>query len=268
MARKTLFCLIDTETTMKNGMVFDFAYHLVDKNGQTYEKGSYLFTDVLAIEEPFYKEKIAQYWKLVYKKHIQPGSLRAVRHMYNAMLQRYQGFKIVIAAYNAAFDTSHLALTSHNLLKKPWLWESNKNVLFFDLWHGWIVNCPVEYGYTAPFTVPAKGRPMTYNIQTSAEAVYKYISGNDKFKEKHIAYADLIIELVILLDIIKRKKKMHIVDHPKHFVSMPWKLAQQRCRGPIEFRKAKQLSMAEIIEQVPEAENESVITFPETELVV
>jgi len=49
MAKQTLYLMLDTETTMKNGLVFDAAFELFDRSGNTYEYGSYLFSDVLAI---------------------------------------------------------------------------------------------------------------------------------------------------------------------------------------------------------------------------
>lgn len=261
MTQKTLYCLMDTETTMKNGMVFDFAFDLFDRSGKTFESGSYLFTDVLAIEEPFYKEKIAQYWQLVYKHHIKPASLRVVRRVFNKTLQRYikKGYKIVLCAYNAQFDITHLGETSENILSKKWLEPETKNLWFYDLWHGWVAGCPVDYGWTAPLTHekagqknPKTGKPFPFNIKTSAEAVYSYLVDNPHFEEKHIAFSDILIEKVILLDILARKKKMHIVRSPKDFISHPWKIAQERCRGPIEARKLRQMSMAPILEAVPD----------------
>src|SRR5690349_9795155 len=96
--RKTLYLLMDTETTKKNGLVFDFSFELFDRFGLTYEYGSYLFTDILAIEEPFFKEKIANYWQYVYRKKIVPMPLHTVRFIFNRMLKKYanSNYKIVI----------------------------------------------------------------------------------------------------------------------------------------------------------------------------
>lgn len=247
MARRTLYCLMDTETTKKNGMVFDMAYEIFDKHGQTFEYGSFLIKDVLAIEEPWYKEKIAEYWTLAYKQKVKPMSMSAVRRVFNNALKRHvgEGSKVVICAYNAAFDVTHMGMTSKQLTGKPFLTPETKHVQFLDLWHAWVMGCPVDYGVTAPMS-PAG------NIRTSAETVYQYISGIPDFEEKHMAFSDIMIEKVILMDILKRKKAMPIVDDPKKFVAMPWKIAQQRCRVAIEARKARQKSMLEIIETVPD----------------
>lgn len=272
MARKTLYCILDTETTMKNGMVFDVAWDIIDRFGNSYDKQSFVITDVLAIEEPFYKDKIAQYWTLVFKRKAKPLKLRAIRRIFNDTIKRLiaKGYKVVICAYNASFDVSHLGLTSNNLLNGlPFLTFKDANLKFLDLWHAWVMGCPVDFGYFAPWTNgekagtknPKTGKPYPFNIKTSAETVYRYISGIHDFEEKHMAHSDIIIEKVILLDTLRRKKKLPIVSHPKEFVAMPWKIAQQRCRKPIEERKKQQSSFLEIIENVPEITEPKAIVF-------
>lgn len=281
MAKRTLYCIIDTETTMKNGLVFDFAFSLVDRHGFILEQGSFLFTDVLSIEEPFYKDKIAEYWKLVYKHKLYPTKIKVARRIFNDMLSGYlPNSKIVLCAYNATFDITHLSKTCRNLNDgMSWLTYETRKLMFMDLWHAWVQGCPVDYGWTAPFvhgdkagtTNPKTGKPFSWNIKTSAETVYRYIVDNHSFEEKHIAYADLIIERIILLDILRRKKKLPIVSDPSNFVAMPWKIAQQRCRIPIESRKDKQLSLRELISEVPSltvkngnfTEDKPTIFFPE-----
>lgn len=238
---------MDTETTKNNGLVFDFAYELMDRHGQTYDYGSFLIKDVLAIEEPFFKEKISQYWTMVYKHHIKPLHMKTIRRVFNNMLARHigNGSKIVICAYNAAFDITHLGQTCRQLTNQTFLKRENIHVQFLDLWHAWCMGCPVDYGYSAPMT-PAG------NIRTKAEDVYRYEAGIQDFEEKHIAYSDIIIEKVILASILRRKKKLPIVDDPKKFVSMPWRIAAQRCRLPLEARKARQQSAAELVETLPD----------------
>jgi hypothetical protein len=245
--KKRLYCLIDTETTKHNGLVFDMAYELMDKNGQTYELESFLFKDVLAIEDPFYKEKIAEYWNLCYKQKVKPLSTKAVRRIFNKQMASYQnkGYEIVMTAFNAAFDIRVLGETSRDKIGKAWLEKdvATKGIKLFDLWHGWVMGCPKNYGVTAAMS--EKG-----NIKTSAEEVFRYISHNPQFEEKHVAHSDIKIEKIILMDILKRKKKLHIVDSPKSFVAQPWKIAQERCRAAIEYRKAKQSSLTAVIDKI------------------
>lgn len=265
MARKTLYLMLDTETTMKNGLVFDAAFELFDKRGNTLEHGSYLFKDVLAVEEPYYKDKISQYWTLSYKGLVRPVMFRTFRRIFNGILERYtkQGFKVVICAYNASFDLKHLALNAKVLLKRAkFLTHESKNVLFLDLWHAWVMGCPIDYGYTAPFVHgdmagqpdPKKpGNYLSWNIKTSAEAVYKYITDNHTFEEKHIAHSDILIEKIILMDVLRRKKKLPVVDNPVNFQAMPWKIAQERCMVPIAERRKRRMEVMEtIVNSVPD----------------
>lgn len=254
--------MCDIETTMKNGMAFDIAYDLIDKKKKVYESGSFLVKDVLAIEEPFYKDKIARYWTLAYKHKIKPMSMKAIRKVMNEVISDYLAdkHKVVFCAYNAAFDTSHLSLTSQNIIKKPFLKESAKGLLFLDLWYAWVQGCPIDFGWHAPWTHgdkagtinPKTGKRFPFNIKTSAEAVFRYISDNPAFIEEHIGYADLIIEKDILVNVLKRKKQLPIVTSPKFFQAMPWKIAQERCKVPIEARKNKQMSMLELMADIPD----------------
>jgi hypothetical protein len=275
--RKTLYLLMDTETTKNNGLVFDFSYELFDRHGLRYEYGSFLFTDILAIEEPYFKEKIANYWQHVFRKNIVPLPMHTVRFIFNRMIKKYtrRNYKIIICAYNAAFDVSHLGSTSINVNKEKFLIEMNENLYFYDLWEGWCEGCPIDYGYTAPWTHenpgtinPKTGKPFPWNVKTSAESVYQYISGKPDFIEKHVAFEDIVIEKVILFDILKRKKKLHIVQSPKDFVSMPWKIVQERCKKPIEERIAKELAYRETMASLPDLkprldeQNKPSIIFP------
>ncbi len=277
MARKTLYCIVDSETTKQNGLVFDMAYNFVDKKANSYASGSFLFKDVLALEEAWYKEKIAQYWTLAFKHKVKPVTFKVGRFAFNRDLARLRamGYKIIFCAYNAPFDIDHLGMTSLELCGQQFLEKINTPLALFDLWHGWVAGCPIDYGLTAPFVHgdkagainPDTGKPFSWNIKPSAEAVYKYISGDENFEEKHIAHSDIMIELIILLDILKRKRKMHVVQSAKDFVHMPWKLAQERCKVHIETRKNRQMSFREIVNTIPDQtvtakERRPTILFP------
>lgn len=262
--KKKLYALVDTETTMRNGLVFDFAYDIFDRHGLTYATRSFLFKDVMAIEEPFFKEKIANYWTLVARGLIKPVSFRTARKHFNAVLKKYDdmGFDIVVCAYNAAFDVGVLAKTTAALLGidpktgNPYKFMTLK-VKLFDVMHGWAATCPKEYGKFAPFNVPKPGKKPTGNISTTAENVYRYEANIPNFAERHVAFEDVKIEKEILLKILNRKKKMHIVSNPADFVGSPWKLVQERCAKYIKERpdnplKAQTIAMEGITDHVPD----------------
>lgn len=231
--QKVLYVLVDTETTKRNGLVFDCAYKAFDRKGRQLAYGSFLFKNVMAVEEPFYKEKIALYWKLVEKGKIRPVSFRAFRKYFNLMLQKFvdQGYRIILMAYNAEFDTRVLGTTTKALIGPDEKFLSVK-VELFDLMHGWAVTCPAKYGETAPFS--PKG-----NLRTTAETVYRFESGDQSFVEAHVAYADIKIEEEIFKSILRRKKKLHIVDNPKKFVAQPWRVVQERCKRQIAARQGE-----------------------------
>ena len=114
MKKPTIYVVTDTETTKKNGLVFDLAWRAVDKFGILYASGSYLLSDVLRYDDPFWKEKIGEYWKLVHKGKIRPVSTRMARRMFNNELQTLKdnGHRIIFTAYNCAFDAGALSTTA------------------------------------------------------------------------------------------------------------------------------------------------------------
>ena len=255
--KKKLYALVDTETTMRNGLVFDFAYDIFDRHGLTYATRSFLFKDVMAIEEPFFKEKIANYWTLVARGLVKPISFRVARRHFNTVLKHYNdmGFDIIVCAYNAAFDVGVLGKTTKALLGADYKFLTLK-VKLFDVMHGWAATCPKDYGKFAPFNVPKSGRTPTGNISTTAENVYRYEANDPTFTERHVAFEDVKIEKQILLKIINRKKKMHIVTNPADFVGSPWKLVQERCSRYIKERadyplKNKQVTMENVTDFIP-----------------
>lgn len=262
--KKKLYALIDTETTMRNGLVFDFAYIFFDKAGQVYGKHSFLFKDVMAVEEPFFKEKIANYWKLVEKGLIKPVSFKVARYHFNRVLAKYNalGFEIVLCAYNATFDVGVLGKTTAALMGVDPVTDKHfkfltQPVKLFDVMHGWAATCPKEYGKFAPFNEPKPGKKPTGNISTTAENVYRYESGDPSFVERHVAFEDAIIEKDIMLRILARKKKMHIVTNPADFAAHPWKIVQERCSEYIKARpdhphRAVAQSLPEIRDFVPD----------------
>jgi hypothetical protein len=129
-------------------------------------------------------------------------------------------------------------------------------VKLFDVMHGWAATCPKDYGRTAPFNTPKPGRKPTGNVSTTAENVYRYEAQDPTFTERHVAFEDVKIEKQILLKILNRKKKMHIVTNPADFVGSPWKLVQERCSKYIRERDDYPLKatmpMESITDHVPD----------------
>ena len=61
------------------------------------------------------------------------------------------------------------------------------------------------------------------NIQTKAEVVYRYLTGNVEFVEEHTGLADVMVEKEILVSAYKTRKKIH------GEVVVPWKRLRDFC---------------------------------------
>ena len=61
MFRKNAFIVMDTETSAHNGLVFDFGWTTIDKQGNVLGKGDLNFLDVLTREKPYYVHKISNF---------------------------------------------------------------------------------------------------------------------------------------------------------------------------------------------------------------
>ena len=220
---KTVFVVIDSETTRKNGLVFDFGWTSFDRSGKVYGTGSYIAKDVLALDDPLYKHKVARYWDMAYNREIEPLAFGDIRQRFNDHLKEIIDgrCKPILCAYNAAFDTRVLALTSFKMLEKRFL---DHRVHLLDIWDAWATNCPKRYS--------AEVSPSG-NVRTTAESVYRYETGQPTFEEAHIAFPDTQIERVILERVLRRKKKLPVVTNPKDFHPRPWKKVQDRVRKKI-----------------------------------
>jgi len=222
--KKQIFVVIDTETTKRNGMVFDAGWTSIDRNGKIYSRGSFIFKDVLAQDNPFYRHKIANYWEMAYDRAVRPVTFDYFRKRFNRHLKALIrcGYEPVICAYNAAFDTRVLGLTSRTMLDKPFL-ESRVRLL--DIWDAWADCCPMRY--TAEVS-------QSGNIRTRAQDVYRFESGQPDFEEAHTGYEDTKIEAQILLKVLARKRKLPIVNHPRDFAGSPWRKVQVRLAKRLE----------------------------------
>lgn len=227
--KKQVFVVLDTETTKRNGMVFDAGWTTIDRSGKHYGKGSFLFKDVLEQDNPFYRHKIAGYWQMAWDRNIRPVKFKVFRKMFNLHLAwlRAQGLQPIICAYNAAFDTRVLSATSLALTGKPFL---NSPALLLDIWDAWAQTCPKKY--------VAEVSPSG-NIRTRAEDVYRFESGQPDFIEAHTGYEDTKIEAHILLKVLSRKRgKLPIVTNRKQFNPQPWRTVQQRLAHRLDAIKA------------------------------
>ena len=213
MALKNAYVVLDTETSIRDGLVFDFGWTTITAKGEILGECSLNFLDVLCVEKPYYHNKIARYARDQRKGAHKVTTFAVGRRLFNLHIQHLKsaGYRVILCAYNAGFDCRVLSGTSRRLIGLDFL---RSRVELLDIWGNWAMSAPKKY--TAPST--ASGKFMS----TSAENVYRFEMNMPEFVEAHTAFADTKIEAKILLKTISRKKRMKIVKSPKDFDSRIW----------------------------------------------
>jgi hypothetical protein len=222
--KSTLFVVTDIETTMKKRIAFDIAWRIIDKRGREYNSGSYVIREAFKHDVPFFAEKLGHYFDDAYSQLIKPASIVEVRNEYNRQIAELQaaGHRVVVCAYNAAFDFKYLPETFNTLMGTQGIGWMQHKVELMDIWDFW--GSSVPRNYTA--TPSASGKYFS----TSAESAYRWEFNQSDFVERHIAWHDCLIESDILCKALSRRKSMPIVSSPKDFAGAVWKKINTRLR--------------------------------------
>lgn len=224
---KEKMIIIDTETcnSVEEPIPYDIGYAIVDRTGHIYEKRSFIVADVFldmqdVMQTAYYKEKIPKYWD-----DIRDG-FRTMMTMWNIrkiMLEDMKKYNVkTVGAYNAGFDKRAL----NNLIRyvsKSWKrWWFPFGVKYICIWN---MACQTLLNTSTYIKFAEKnGLVSDYgNIQTSAEACYKFLTKAVDFQEEHTGLEDVLIEVEILAKCYKTHKKMDTKIN-----SACWRLPQKK----------------------------------------
>ena len=211
--KQNAYVVMDTETSFRNGLVFDFGWTTIDKRGNVLGKGDLNFLDVIVKERPYFVHKIAGYAKRQRKGVHKVTSFKVGARLFNMHIAHLKaaGYRVILCAYNAAFDCRVLGYTAKRMTGGKFL---RHKVELLDIWGNWAISAPKAY--TAPKT--KSGRFLS----TSAENVFRFETQQPDFIEAHTAYEDTTIEAQILQRILKRKKRVKVVKNPADFDGAIW----------------------------------------------
>lgn len=223
MAKKKYVIVFDTETCnsivvddkldLSQSLVYDIGWQVVDLHGNVYERRSFVIYETFVgmkdvMTSAYYANKIP-----MYEKQIKSGDRLLVR--FSTMRKKFiedmktYGTNIVGSAHNARFDYNALNNTIRYLTKSsqryffPYgteLWDTLKMARqTFGKESRYRKFCE-RNGYMTKHKVP--------QVRLTAEILYRYISGNNNFEEKHTGLEDVEIESEILWAMIRKHKKM------------------------------------------------------------
>lgn len=200
--------LLDSETTI-DGKVFDLAFIVTDRKGNIIEQYSYIVNDYInsdlfyCRDNEHFSKANAEKKKQAYYKMLDNGdrtlaSVNAINSVLQNIVVRYKS--VCLTAYNLNFD--------FNACK-----QSGIDLAIFDdsfcLWHSAFSNFADKAKYKRWAlknhyigTVTSKGN---CTIQTNAEVMAHYITGEYK-PEPHTALEDILyFELPILKQLLKKR---------------------------------------------------------------
>lgn len=210
--RKNYYLTIDTETTngFDDPLVYDIGGAVHDKKGNVIETFSFIIYETFCcmkdlMKSAYYAEKIP-----MYEKQIKKGERKIVKFAtakkHIKMLCEEYNVKAIIA-HNMRFDYRATTRTQRYLTKSKYrfflpygieLWDTLKMAQDTICKQKTYIKWAKNNGYTLK-----NGR-----VRATAEILYKYISGNKEFIEKHTGLEDVLIEKEIFARCIAQHKPM------------------------------------------------------------
>ncbi len=207
--RKKFIC-IDTETTgeIPQQIAYDVGFVVTDRYGTVYEKRSFVvkevFADLTKMCSAYYSSKYGIYIDNIYRQHTVPTPFLTVLKEFAEMCHKWN--VKTIASYNLSFDLRSMRNTVYYL-------TGIYDWLPYEMEEFCILNaaCTALYGKDYCRTAIKNGwLTAKGNVKTSAECGYRYIKKEHDFEERHMGLDDCLIEIEIMREIFKKRKKF---DH-------------------------------------------------------
>lgn len=189
--------LIDCETTnsLEDPLVYDLGFQIFDLMGNTYETQSLVNSDVFfakdLMESAFYADKMPMYLDDLRDGKRTMMKWARIKSLIRKVCKAH-GVKYVVA-HNARFDNRAVNLTQRYLTSSKWRYFLPYGVEWLDTLkmcrevltedEDYLLFC-ADNDY-----LTANGKP-----RFTAEIVYRFISGNNEFEEKHTGFEDTQIE--------------------------------------------------------------------------
>lgn len=211
---KKYYLVLDTETcgSLETPLPYDIGFLVADRLGNVYEKHSYVCADIFCdlteeVKTAYYAEKIPMYWDdLKSGKRI----LKTAYNIRKSILDVMKRYKInEVVAYNADFDKRAM----NNLVR--WTTKSKFRYFFpygtkyICIWNMCCQTILNSRNYFKFATENGLINENSGNVQTNAEACYKYVTRMCDFEESHTALEDCEIEVALFAKCLATKKKIN-----------------------------------------------------------
>lgn len=190
------FIVLDTETTndIDTPICYDVGFAVIDEEGKVYEKFSFVVADVFLdkelMESAYFAEKIPQYWEEIKKGERVLKQYKNIRKILADTCKKWRVKAIV--AHNMRFDYLSTNTTQRYLTCSKYrfffpygveIWDTLKMAreCFNDEEYD-------TFCYNNDY-VTKKGRK-----RYTAEILYRFLTNDNNFVEKHTGLEDIMIE--------------------------------------------------------------------------
>lgn len=219
--RKEYYLVFDTETApiknsptvdVNNALVYDLGYGVFDKEGINYEKKSFVVKDVFIdhfdkMRSAYYSSKIPLYIEDLASGKRELKSFDEIKKSLNDTLEKWN--ITTITAHNARFDLGVLENTTNFL-------SNGKCSRFFpkdkelEVWDTLGMARDVIAKMKSYIDFCKANDLLTKNgrVKLTAESIYRYLTDNPFFEEKHTGFEDVEIESAILSYCLRQHKPM------------------------------------------------------------
>lgn len=209
----------DTETVGLEGHVYDLGYAIHNKRGEIVCERNWLveenFTNPKRMMGAFYAGKHFSH----YARMLQDGEIRLTpwAEIIGTLREDWDAYGCnVFAAYNAGFDLRVIQQTHEDLGFEGDALPEGKRL---DIWQ---FACETKLSQKAYANIARSQGWVSPagNIKTGAEFAHRYCSGDLSFIEDHTALSDARIEVAILAECFKQKRRV-----PYGIVNaQPWRI--------------------------------------------
>lgn len=206
------FIVIDTETTnsLDDPICYDVGFAVVDILGTVYEKYSFVVADIFLDKDlmsyAYFAEKIPQYWDEIKAGTRTLKTFHSIKNIFADCVKR-NNVKIVMA-HNARFDYRSLNLTQRYL-------TASKYRYFFpfgvEIWDTLKMSREVLKGNNNYSDFCWSNNYLTARMarRYTAEIIYRFLTGDNEFEEKHTGLEDVLIEKEIFVFCLTEKPEIN-----------------------------------------------------------
>lgn len=219
--RRTYIMMLDTETCntrtdedgkldMRDVLVYDKGWEVIDKYGNVYEKKSYIAKEIFfemsdVMQSAYYANKIPKYLEEIAKGERIVASFYEIRKDFLDTMKRYE--TNIVCAHNARFDYNALNTTQRYLTKSKYRYYFPYGTEVWDtlkMARSVVAKTPTYKRFCEENGYITKNN----QVRLTAEILYRYITRNNGFVESHTGLEDVDIERQILAYCFRKHKAM------------------------------------------------------------